>query len=85
VDSLICKKEKFERMTFEEITIIDNLEKIIKLQDEMIQLQKESLELKTKYIALLEAQLNIIDNITTKGKVIDKDLESQKEVRTFTT
>lgn len=63
-------------MTFEEIKIIDNLEKIIKLQDEMIQLQRESLELKTKYTTLLEAQLNIMDNIITKGKVINKDLES---------
>jgi hypothetical protein len=76
VGSLICKKEKFERMTFEEITIVANLEKIIKLQDEIIQSQKESLELRTKYIALLEAQLNIMDNIITKEKVIDKDLES---------
>ncbi len=63
-------------MTFEEITIVANLEKIIKLQDEIIQSQKESLELRTKYIALLEAQLNIMDNIITKEKVIDKDLES---------
>ena len=62
-------------MTFEEITIVANLEKIIKLQDEIIQSQKESLELRTKYIALLEAQLNIMDNIITKEKVIDKDLE----------
>ena len=63
-------------MTFEEITIVANLEKIIKLQDEIIQSQKESLELRTKYIALLEAQLNIMDDIITKEKVIDKDLES---------
>lgn len=51
---------------------LDTQERIIAMQEEMIQLLQHSLEGRNKFIAVLEGQLSIQDNAINKAKQIIK-------------